>query len=273
MSLCSVCDSSTDQPCQACRLQPEEYHGVKDAWLIHRREDADIAYDRGVTVQWAVAAMPGGIVAVWDRQHQRFLVTAKQVPADARRYAWLEVTTACPHRCRHCFLGSRLGHGHVPLADVENAISAAAALGVDEIVLTGGEPTMHPHFVTILEGARQTGVAVRVLTNGWTQREAVVTALAAPGVQVEIPLLGWTEEHDRMTRTPGSFQRVTDTLRIYQSRGIALTLTTTLTRAGMRALPALRQLAGELGVPLAPSSLVRQGTAVENWEEIAPTGS
>ncbi len=273
MTSCSVCGSPNDLPCQACRLQPQDYHAVKDAWLVHRREEADVVYDRGPTVEWAVAAMPGGIVAVWSRQQQRFLAVPTQAPADARRYAWLELTTACPHRCRHCFLGSRLGHGHVPLADVEKAIAEAAALGVDEIVLTGGEPTMHPRFVTLLECVLETGVSARVLTNGWTQREAVVAALAATGVEVEIPLLGWKDDHDRMTRTPGSFQRVTDTLRIYRSRGIALTLTTTLTKAGVHALPALRQFAAELGVPLAPSSLVPQGTAVDNWEEIAPTGS
>lgn len=120
----------------------------------------------------------------------------------------------------------------------------AMELPVDEIVLAEGEPTMHPDFVPILEE--------------W--------------VRVEIPLLGWGAEHDRMARTPGSFERIVSTLRLYRGRGVSLTPTTTLTRAGIRALASLRTLAAELDIPFAPSVLVRQGAAIDHWSEISPEG-
>ena len=150
------------------------------------------------------------------------------------------------------------------------AFSALPSLQVTELVLAGGEPTVHPDFVAILTAACELAPHIRVLTNGWTQGDAVVTALSAPRVSVEVPLLGWEADHDWMVQTPGSFDRIMQSLRLYVEAGVALTLTTTLTRSGMRALPRLRALASELGIPFQPSELFAEGHAVENWLKIAP---
>lgn len=267
---CPACRQYQDLPCAACRQSTPGSLAVKDVWLAVRPPD-DCGHAGSVPVQWAVGTVPGGLIAVWDSDLSQFVPSGDKTPfPDGQRYAWFEVTTRCPHRCRHCYLGDRLGTQNVPVSTILEALDQVRVFAVTEVVLAGGEPTMHPDFLPILARARVTAPVVRVLTNGWTQRPAIVQALAQSGVRVEVPLLGWEADHDWMTRTPGSFRRVVKTLHCYRQAGVDLTLTTTLTRVGVAALPALRQLAATLMIPFKPSALVREGAAVAHWAELAP---
>ena len=270
---CTECQEAA-YSCEICQTRPKAYVPVKDAWLAERAAAAPTPVS-AYPGEWAIGEIPGGIVAKWDQASHRFVGAGsrREPHPHPHRFAWLELTTACPHRCRHCYLGSRLAHGHAPLPQILQALSQMREFMVGEVVLTGGEPTMHPQFVRILNDARMVAPAVRVLTNGWTQRPEVVSALAQAGVQVETPLLGWQEDHDWMTRTPGSFQRVMTSLRRYHEAGVDLTLTTTLTRQGMRALPQLRKLANAWGIPFAPSALTAEGAALDHWRDLSPAGS
>ncbi|MCL8206691.1 MAG: radical SAM protein [Actinomycetia bacterium] len=259
---CPRCGSAPQGSCAACRTG-SGYQPVKDRWLEVRpalRQAAE-------PFDWAIGTEHGGLVAVWDWERGEFVPTGH----DDRhaRYLWLELTTRCPHRCRHCYLGDRLGGAVAAPEAVRVALRTAGRWDVAEVVLAGGEPTMHPAFVDLLAEARRAAPRVRVLTNGWTQRPEVVAALAQPGVSVEVPLLGWEADHDWMTRTPGSFVRVVRSLHLYRRAGVALTLTTTLTRRVRPALDRLRALAEELGVPFQPSVLSRQGEAARHWDELA----
>ncbi len=268
---CWVCGQKAFS-CGDCSDRPQNYLAVKDAWLSsHSSEPAPSS--SGAPVQWAIGETPGGIIATWDRARQQFLGTGTPGQPQSHRYGWLELTTACPHRCRHCYLGTRLGHGHAAGAEILLALAHLQDFSVQEVVLAGGEPTMHPGFVTLLDAARAAATHVRVLTNGWTQRPEVIQALAAPGVAVEVPLLGWHKDHDWMTRTPGSFSRVMTSLLRYREAGVAITLTTTLTRAGLQAVPHLRHVAEDWGIPFVPSKLIPEGAAVDHWTELVPMGN
>ena len=264
---CPVCSSPADKPCLACQMKPKDYLAVKDVWLQVRPQEME--EDRQVAVDWAVVDVPGAVVARWNWDEDGFAAAFRPVPKpSSHRYFWLELTTHCPHRCRHCFLGDRLGRGHAPAATVHRALDLAAEWMVKEIVISGGEPTMHPDFVSILNHSREVSAHVRLLTNGWTQRPAVIRALAQPGISVEVPLLGFEEDHDWMTQTPGSFQRIRKTLELYREAGIDLTLTTTVTRKTVNALAKLQALANEMNIPFAPTSLSPQGLARENWDDL-----
>lgn len=263
MFKCRECGRS-QTPCEPCAAGEV---AVKDRWL--EQHPTLTGTPVSSRFEWGVADSEGDLVAVWASDRNCFLTTPGTPPRSAgRRYAWFELTLACPHRCRHCYLGDRLGRGHAPVAEVCDAFRAANWLGAQEAVLAGGEPTMHPHFATILNEALSVFHQVRVLTNGWTQSARVVEALAQARVKVEVPLLGWAEDHDWMTRTMGSFRRITASLRLYREAGINLTLTTTRTKMSARGEAQLRALAAELGIPFTISSLSRQGTAIEFWDEL-----
>ncbi len=267
---CLACAASTTESCLPCQLQPEDYLAVKDLWLAQHHEHLQIS--ETVPVEWAIMETPHTVVARWNAsafQWQSLEALGNETPgAPSLRFLWLEITTHCPHQCRHCYMGDRLNQGHVALPMVQAALLDAPAWTPAEIVVTGGEPTMHPDFATIVRQSLDTAPQVRVLTNGWTHRAEVIQVLAHPRVSVEIPLLGTESVHDDMTQTPRSYARIRGNIRQYVDAGVQVTLTTTVTRQTLPTLPILQDWAHELGIAFAPTSLSPQGRAADHWEDL-----
>lgn len=83
--------------------------------------------------------------------------------------AVLEISTSCNLTCPLCYASSRPGGVHLPVADCQRAIDFLVRYeGRPEILqLSGGEPTIHPQFVEILDYAcRQPIDIVMINTNG-----------------------------------------------------------------------------------------------------------
>jgi MoaA/NifB/PqqE/SkfB family radical SAM enzyme len=78
------------------------------------------------------------------------------------------VAYACDLRCKHCFLGDHLNHKNRfsgeqlrQLVDV-----AAREWGTEEITLLGGEPTLHPNVIEVVNHIQARGLRARLVTNG-----------------------------------------------------------------------------------------------------------
>jgi His-Xaa-Ser system radical SAM maturase HxsC len=87
------------------------------------------------------------------------------------------------------------------------------------IYLTGGEPTIHPHFVDLLHFLNRTfpKQTIKLLTNGrrFTYASFAKTVLnICPRLEVDLSLYGPNQKiHDAVTRSPGSFEQTTTGLR------------------------------------------------------------
>jgi uncharacterized radical SAM superfamily Fe-S cluster-containing enzyme len=107
--------------------------------------------------------------------------------------ALLEINSACNLECPVCFAGSGPGGEHLAVAECRRAIEhLVAAEGRPEILqLSGGEPTIHPRFIEILEEAcRQPIDLVMINTNGirFAGDRGLCEAVAARRDRVQIYL-------------------------------------------------------------------------------------
>src|SRR5690606_10875147 len=126
----------------------------------------------------------------------------------------------CNNRCVFCVSGQRtaLGQaGPVPVGPIVARIEEARAAGHRKITLLGGEPTLQPGFMEIVQRTVDLGFEEIVLfTNGAkTARLELVDALRATGGRFtwRISIQGATREsHERTTKKPGSFGRILRTL-------------------------------------------------------------
>ena len=103
----------------------------------------------------------------------------------------IEITDSCNLTCPMCYAASAPGRAHKSLADVKRAIDRlVAAEGRAEVAqLSGGEPTIHPQFLEILEYALAQPIDyVMVNTNGirLSHDDELVAGLAAHRDRVEI---------------------------------------------------------------------------------------
>jgi MoaA/NifB/PqqE/SkfB family radical SAM enzyme len=81
--------------------------------------------------------------------------------------AFLLLTESCNLRCSHCYVESGPAVGiHMPLRIIEATFDLLAELGVDDIRLTGGEPSIHPQFDLIIQSALQRGFRLGLVSNG-----------------------------------------------------------------------------------------------------------
>ncbi len=80
----------------------------------------------------------------------------------------LDLTTACNYRCDHCIDWDILNKPiKFDLGRLFASLDAMAARGLKSVILIGGgEPTLHPAFVEVVQRLKQRGLSVAVVTNG-----------------------------------------------------------------------------------------------------------
>ncbi len=186
----------------------------------------------------------------------------------------LAITAQCNLACQHCLVdaGPAASNGHVPTPTVRRIISELAALGGQEIWLTGGEPLLHPDFLEILRFSHQSLRAVCLQTNamllGPSQLEALC-ALANGGppeksLTIKVSLDGASARtHDRV-RGRGSFDRAIAGIRQLTAAGLGerVSIAFTEMRHNMDEMGTLLELVAQLGVhDLVSGTLVEDGRA------------
>ncbi|MFC5744090.1 radical SAM protein [Actinomadura rugatobispora] len=96
-------------------------------------------------------------------------ITAEQVQAEATvpRMLWLDLTRKCQLSCSHCYNESGPGgdHGTMTAEDWTRVLDQAAVYGVERIQLIGGEPTLHPAAMQLVEHALGLGLQVEIYSN------------------------------------------------------------------------------------------------------------
>lgn len=158
----------------------------------------------------------------------------------------LLVNRGCNLRCVFCDLWDR--PENMPYERVVALLDEAQAIGTKTLVLTGGEPFMHPRLFDIVRAARERGMGVNITTNGtlvekrWEElREAGVDSLS---VSVD----GLAPTHDALRGQPGCHSRTMKALtRLRQEGGVGVSLYFVVTRKNVHELPEVYELSRQIG--------------------------
>jgi pyrroloquinoline quinone biosynthesis protein E len=166
--------------------------------------------------------------------------------------AHFELTYACNLDCTICYNERARADRERALTDDEwlALLDDLAAMNVMNLVLSGGEPTVHPGFFRIGAHAKRLGFVVRIKSNGHTLREPVLTRVieeVAPFV-IEVSLHGATPAmHDAQTQVPGSFVRLIENIRAAKER-VRIQVNTPLTAGNEHEIEEMLALTRSLGV-------------------------
>jgi radical SAM protein with 4Fe4S-binding SPASM domain len=153
----------------------------------------------------------------------------------------LEITRRCNLRCLHCYAhaGSESAN-ELSRAEIRGFLDQARALGIDELSLTGGEATLHPDFVGIIDDALERGFHVRFVTNGTLFDRPLLRALCARPIKlITISLDGVSPEAHERIRGPGSHAKTMRAIDELQAAGFALSLITAFSKLNVGELDAL----------------------------------
>jgi len=160
----------------------------------------------------------------------------------------LQIADRCNHACAHCYQIQGL-KGELSLEAVKAVIDDMAAAGVLTLNVSGGEATLRPDLVDILRHARARGFAVRLYTNAFLVDDTLADTLAGVGLhEVHVSLYSTlAEEHDAVTRVPGSWARTMRGVKALRARGVRVILKCPMVALAREGASGVRDLAHSLG--------------------------
>jgi radical SAM protein with 4Fe4S-binding SPASM domain len=174
-----------------------------------------------------------------------------KAPLDAQ----IEVTSACPHACRHCYNYWRTDPQHPPYMLSEESgrdiVNQLAAAGVFSIVVTGGEPLLNlPTSLACIECGHSHGMRVAMNSNLVLLTDETAARLRRAGLDhVLVSICGPDASlHDHITQRPGSFDRLVAAIPKAQNAGIRISLNMVVSRLNVNAVQATAELAAQFGV-------------------------
>jgi radical SAM protein with 4Fe4S-binding SPASM domain len=177
-------------------------------------------------------------------------------------HLWLHLLLAdrCNHACEHCYQVQGL-KGELTREQIESLLGDFRAGGGFVVTFSGGEATLREDLIPLLTYAHELGLATVLYTNGFTMTEALAGAIAACHVwRVEISLYSHkAEEHDAVTRVPGSWQKTTQGIRWLRAKSVNVVLKFTPTAQSTASAADLAVLARDLDAHLFASELLVAG--------------
>ena len=94
------------------------------------------------------------------------------------RRLWWALTRRCPQRCAFCRVDGRPDQPvGLPEPVLLRIADEAVAMGIPEVILTGGEPRSHPAWAQVARRLSEGGVGVELFTAGVQLEEADLDAI------------------------------------------------------------------------------------------------
>jgi MoaA/NifB/PqqE/SkfB family radical SAM enzyme len=144
----------------------------------------------------------------------------------------IAVTQDCNAHCVHCSAFRRGKEGTLSTDQWCSVIDQCAELGITDIIITGGEPLMRPDLDVIIRRIVENDCVADVFTNGSLLSEENLDKLNEAGcdtifVSLDSPV---PEEHDELRGVPCLFDRVIEGIERAVSRGMAVGVSTYMSR-------------------------------------------
>lgn len=172
-----------------------------------------------------------------------------------------ELTPVCNMSCKMCYvrMTRQQQEAIAPLHSAEEWLALAAEAkkhGLLYLLLTGGEPFLHPQFKEILSGLHQMGFVISINSNGTMIDEATVRWLKeCPPSRINITLYGASDEtYCRLCGNPKGFTQVTHAIDLLLEAGIAVKINCSITPHNSHDFDAIIAYALDKKLPVQASS-------------------
>jgi mycofactocin radical SAM maturase len=185
-----------------------------------------------------------------------------------------ELTYGCNLACVHCLSSSgRRDPRELDTAQAMAVIAELARLQVFYVNVGGGEPTIRPDFMDLVDYAVGHGVGVKFSTNGGTMTEERARRLAATDyLDIQVSVDGASPATNDPVRGEGSFAAACRAMELLAGAGFgAFKVSTVVTRLNIPELDDLLALADRYGAELRLTRLRPAGRGAASWRDLHPT--
>lgn len=128
---------------------------------------------------------------------------------------FLEIISNCNLRCKHCYIDN-FSYELINLEKCKKIIDQLYEMGVVELILTGGEVSLHPNLVDIISYASDKFL-ITILTNGTLLNKELIKKICSYKVyEVQISLYGYKEYHDNFVMQKGAYEKSLESLKYFR---------------------------------------------------------
>lgn len=184
-----------------------------------------------------------------------------------------EVSLACNLRCSHCLSASGApAHNEMTTAEALDLVEQLHQARVFQINFGGGEPFMRPDFEQILDACHERGIMTCISTNGTLLTPDRVARLARTRlVAIQVSMDGARRETCDAIRGAGVFDAAIEAVKLLAATRIPTSINTVLTAQNADEIPAMHEMARNLGVSLRVSRFRPSGRGADNWNDLRPS--
>jgi MoaA/NifB/PqqE/SkfB family radical SAM enzyme len=157
---------------------------------------------------------------------------------------WVRLTSMCNNKCTFCL--DMLAHNETMAAEdeIKHRIIEGRRNGATRLILSGGEPTIHPSFIKFVQYGRLAGYRrVQTVTNGrmFSYPEFLTRCLDAGLQEITFSIHGHNAKvHDALVGVKGAFDEEVEGLRLALADGRPIVnIDVCLNRGNIRRLPEL----------------------------------
>ena len=187
-----------------------------------------------------------------------------------------ELTHRCPLQCPYCAnpLELERASGELDTATWLRVLDEAASIGILQVHLSGGEPTVRRDLLDIVARARDLQLYSNLITSGVTLKAESLAALRSAGLD-HIQLSFQDAESvggDRIGGLPGGHARKLAVAPLIRAAGFPLTANFVVHRQNLHQLPAMLSLGEQLGASRIEIAHVQYyGWGLLNRDALMPT--
>lgn len=176
----------------------------------------------------------GYLIPYSENEKQGFI--RREMESPALTNIQLEVTRRCNLRCQHCYLTDYSGKGELTKEELFLLIDQAHELGVHEIHITGGEPTVRKDLKDIIKYIYDKGMHGKLYTNGTNLSEEFLRFLSNVGIDgVKVSLDGFKPKtHNDFRRAKDGFSKTIENIKRMQEQGIPVEVTTVINKINIK---------------------------------------
>lgn len=152
-----------------------------------------------------------------------FESTDIRYPQQHGMYVYL--TNRCNQRCQHCYMyaGTELDQ-ELSTDEIQSLLKNFSKCGGQVVTFTGGEATLRPDFIAIVQFAKEIGLQVCVLSNGLLWTDDLVNRIKTVVDEVQISIDGFDRESYQQVRGTDSFDKALSTVDKLVCAGIRTTV-------------------------------------------------
>jgi heme d1 biosynthesis radical SAM protein NirJ len=154
----------------------------------------------------------------------------------------------CNLTCQHCYTTSadRDFPGELTTPEIYHVMADLKAFRVPVLILSGGEPLLHPDIFPISQRAKDLGFYVALSSNGTKISADNIERIAEMNYSyIGVSLDGIQETHDTFRRSKGAFNEAMRGVELCLNKGIKVGIRFTLTQTNAHDFPAMLDLMDE----------------------------